>query len=90
MLATLAITGIWLLLSLLGALLHDLAGIDIGLGLLLLGPTVSIPLIWIIGCRVGLHGLWAWLIVAAGSLVLAVVLYLAAVVLFLVLVLGLS
>lgn len=87
-LATAALIGAWSLLSGFGAVLDSATGIDLGLGLLVLG-LILVPLVILgIGRRMGLHGLGAWLIVGPVSFVLAAVIFFVVLFLFLTLVLG--
>jgi hypothetical protein len=87
-LATAALIGAWSLLSGVGAVADSAAGIDLGLGLVILGLILAPLVILGIGRRTGLHGLGAWLIVGPVSFVLAVVIFFVLMLLFLTLVLG--
>ncbi len=87
-LATATLIGAWFLLSGVGAVVDSAAGIDLGLGLGLLG-LILVPLVILgTGRRMGLHGLGAWLIVGLVSFVLAAVSFFVILLLFLTLVLG--
>jgi hypothetical protein len=87
-LATATLIGAWSLLSGVGAVVDAAAGIDLGLGLVILGLILAPLVILGIGRRMGLHGLGAWLIVGPVSFVLAVVIFFVLMLLFLTLVLG--
>jgi len=87
-LAMATLIGAWSLLSGFGAVLDSATGIDLGLGLLVLG-LILVPLVILgIGRRMGLQGLGAWLIVGLVSFVFAAVIFFVMLLSFLTLVLG--